>query len=209
MTLAQLVETVFIRANPTTTENSKQVYRYEIEALIPGAILRLYHRLQAMGKTTKLLQTTAINCVNGVVSLPSTIISSSLEAGGDGYIFFADEDENQGQPISYEPIYENRYLKKCFPDLYYYSISPYSSGEKIQVYKGDGLATAPDGTVSLEVTALSLPTSANVSTLDPETTELLVESLIEILRERTREDVTPAFSPSNTAAKSFTSPQPI
>ena len=55
MTLAQLVETVFIRANPTTTENSKQVYRYEIEALIPGAILRLYHRLQAMGKTTKLL----------------------------------------------------------------------------------------------------------------------------------------------------------
>lgn len=197
MTLAQIIETILIRVNPSTTENGKQVYRYEIEALIPGALVRMYNRLKDSGKASELLTTETTNCVSGVITPTSTIITSSLEAQGDGYIFFADQEENQKQALSYEPILENKYLVRANPDLYLYSLAPYSSGTKIHVYKGDGLATAPDGTVSMLVTALYLPTSANVSTLNVEATETLIQSVIEILRERDNRDPIPSYMPTN------------
>jgi hypothetical protein len=198
MTLAQLVETVLIRIAPTTSQNSKQVFRYEIEAMVPSAIVRLYNRLKVAGQANRLLQTTEIACNDGVVALPSTIVTSSLESGGDGHITFSDNYLNQYMPLSYEPIYENRYLKRPLPDMYYYSISTYSSGERVFIYKGDGFATVPSGTINVQVTALLLPTSANVSMLDVETTEILIDCLIELLRERNMADETPSFNPSTT-----------
>lgn len=209
MTLEQIVETVLIRAYESQNESQKRLYRWEIEALLQGALARLFQRLQESGKSSKLLRTASKTTdTSGTFSLDSNFVVSSLEYSGDGHIWFDEPSINNYLPISYEPIYENRYLKRPMPGAYFYSIFPSTSGTKIQIYLGDGMATPPTGEVDVTVTGLFIPTNSNVSDLDVESTELLIEVLIEMVRERSMADQIPTYAPANVPTKVKATPVP-
>lgn len=209
MTLEQLVEVVLIRAYENQNEARKRLFRWEIEALVPGALARLFKRLQESGKSSKLLRTTTlVTDENGELDLPTNFVISSLESGGDGYLFFEDSSLNNYLPVSYESVFENRYLRRPMPGQYYYSIAPAATGSIIKLYLGDGQATPPTSDLNIILTGLFIPDSDEIDELDVETSELLVEVLIELVRERSMSDTIPTIAPANIPTKVVSNPSP-